>query len=86
MTQDKMRKIITACVTAATVLFVLLLSFLIYQWIRIAILNKKIEVAEADVAYWEEKVRLQEDELTDYQDELYLKWAYEELKALEGNK
>ncbi len=41
MTQDKMRKIITACVSAATVLFILLLSYLIYQWVTLSVLDKR---------------------------------------------
>ncbi len=86
MTQEKMRKLITACVTAATVLFVVLLSFLIYQWIRLATLNKKIATAEAEVAYWEQQVSLSENDLNKYQNETYLRWAYENLKALEGRK
>ena len=50
MTQEKMRKVITACVSAATVLFVLLLGYLVYQWVTMAILNKRIaEAEEAEV-------------------------------------
>ena len=53
MTQDKMRKIITACVSAATVLLVFLTCFLIYQWITIAVYNnriEKLEKANAEIA------------------------------------
>ena len=50
MTQDKMRKVITACVSAATVLLVFLMSFLIYQWISIGVYNRKIDKVEAKIA------------------------------------
>ena len=50
MTQEKMRKVITACVSAATVLLVLLFSYLVYQWVTIGVLNKRIAEAEAEVA------------------------------------
>ena len=48
MTQEKMRKIITASVAAATMLLVFLLTFLMYQWIQIAVNNKRIEDLEKD--------------------------------------
>ena len=86
MTQDKMRRIITACVSAATVLLVFLLGFLIYQWITIANLNKQIADAEAKVAYWEQECKESEGTAEFYEDEFYLKWALEELKLLEGKK
>lgn len=43
MTQEKLRKIITASVVAATALVVFLLGVLIYQWITFAVLNNRIE-------------------------------------------
>lgn len=86
MTQDKMRRIITACVSAATVLLVCLLSFLIYQWITIANLNTKIAEAEQEVAYWTEKNENAETDLEFYESELYLNWALGELEALKGQK
>ncbi len=86
MTQDKMRKVITACVSAATVLLVFLLSFLVYQWITIATLNKRIAKAEAEVAYWEQECERSEGTADFYEDEFYLKWALEKLELLEGKK
>ena len=43
MTQEKMRKVITACVAAATMLVVFLLAFVMYQVIEIAVKNKRID-------------------------------------------
>ncbi len=43
MTQEKMRKVITASAVAATLLLVFLLSFLVYQGIQSAVYNKRIK-------------------------------------------
>ncbi len=86
MTQEKMRKVITACVSAATVLIVFLLSFLIYQVISMAILDKKIEKAQGEVDYWTERVETAENDLDYYESEFYLNWALQELNALQGKK
>ena len=67
MTQEKMRKIITASVSAATLLLVFLLSFLVYQWITMAVLNKRIAKAEEQVAYYEEVIAKNEKDLSYYE-------------------
>ena len=67
MTQEKMRKVITACVSAATVLLVALLSFLIYQWTTIALYNKRIDALEQEIAQLEQALKNEEDALTYYQ-------------------
>ncbi|MBO5411502.1 MAG: hypothetical protein J6A38_00240 [Clostridia bacterium] len=86
MTQDKMRRIITACVSAGTVLLVLLLSFLIYQWITIGVYNKRIDKTKAEIAELEQQIDEQEKDLAFYKSELYLEWKYQELQSLEGKK
>ena len=86
MTQDKLRRIVTACVCAATVLLVFLLSFLVYQWITIATLNKRLVKAEAEVAYWTEQCELTEGTAEYYESEFYLKWALDKLTILQGKK
>jgi hypothetical protein len=83
MTQEKMRKVITACVSAATVLLVLLLSFLIYQWVTISVLNKRIAEAEAEVAYWEEIVAKGEEDERYFGSEEFYKQALIELQLLQ---
>ena len=50
MTQDKMRKIITACVVACTMLLVFLLTVLVYQWITIGVYNKRIQKTQTEIA------------------------------------
>ena len=56
MTQEKMRKVIAASVSAATVLFVLLFSYLIYQWITIAVYDARIRELEAENARLEQAI------------------------------
>ena len=62
MTQDKMRRIITACVSAATLLFVILVAFLVYQWIAGAVLDNRIEKLQRENARLEEVNK----EMSDY--------------------
>ena len=50
MTQEKMRKVITASAVAATLLLVFLLSFLVYQWIQVAVYNNRIKELEKETA------------------------------------
>lgn len=49
MTEEKMKKIIVACTSAGTLLLVFLLSFLIYQFITISVLEKRIEKREKEI-------------------------------------
>ena len=70
MTQEKMRRIITACVCAATVLLVFLLGFLVYQLVTINVLNNRIEATKADIVYYEEKIEEGKDDLEYYQSDL----------------
>ena len=86
MTQDKMRRIITACVSAATVLLVLLLSFLIYQWITIGVYDKKINKVEAEIASLEMQLENAESDAEYYQTQQWLMWKLEELELLKDKK
>ena len=86
MTQEKMRKVITACVSAGTALLVLLFAFLIYQWIAMDVYDKRINKTKADIATLEQQINDQEKDLEFYKSELYLEWKYQELQALEGKK
>ena len=65
-----MRKVITACVCAATVLLVFLLGFLVYQLVTINVLNNRIEATKKDIAYYEEKIEEGKDDLEYYQSDL----------------
>lgn len=56
MTQDKMRRIITACVSAATLLLTCLSIYLAYQWITIAVFNHRIDKLEKENTALEEQI------------------------------
>ncbi|MBQ8295931.1 MAG: hypothetical protein IJX87_05815 [Clostridia bacterium] len=86
MTQEKMRKVISASVAAATLLLVILLGFLVYQGIRGAVLDKRIAKLETEIAVLEEQLETGEKDVAFYESEAYLKWAIEELKALKGQR
>ncbi|MBR2329956.1 MAG: hypothetical protein IKA40_01795 [Clostridia bacterium] len=69
MTQEKMRKIVTACVVAATTLLVVLLSVLIYQWISYAVLCGRVDKLKAENAQLQEVIDKNEKDLEYYESE-----------------
>ncbi|MBO5737617.1 MAG: hypothetical protein J6S04_07385 [Clostridia bacterium] len=77
-----MRKVIAACVSAATVLLVTLLSYLIYQWVTMAILDKRIEKLETEIAQLEQVIAKGEMDLEYYSSEFYLREKSLELQML----
>ncbi len=79
MTQDKMRRIITACVSAATVLLVFLLGYLIYQWIAISNRNDEIEKLEFEIAQIERQIEESKEGVEFYESDLGLEYQYNEL-------
>ena len=74
MTQDKMRKLIVACAVAATLLLVLLLSVLVYQWIKIGVLNGRIEQIEQENARLEETIEQGEKDAEYYESIMGKEW------------
>jgi hypothetical protein len=86
MTQDKMRRVITACVAAGTFLLTCLSVFIAYQWITLAVLNHKEKKVQAEVNYWTEKCEQAETDLEYYESDLYKNYAYWELQISGGNK
>ncbi len=74
MTQEKMRKIITACVAAATLFLVILLSVLIYQWIKIGVLNSRIDKIEEENARLEESIEAGEKDAKYYESVIGKEW------------
>lgn len=79
MTQDKMRKIITASVSAATVLLVFLVGFVCYQWITMAVLNNRKEKLEKENARYEQMNMDMKDELSFLESEMGKDWlAFQE--------
>ena len=79
MTQDKMRRIITACVSAATVLLVFLVGYLCYQWITMAVLDNRMEKLENENARYEQMNTEMKDELSFLESEMGKDWlAFQE--------
>ncbi len=86
MTQDKMRRVITACVAAATVLLTCLTVYISAQWITIAVYDNKMKKVQAEIAYWTEAIEKAETDAEYYESDFYLKQAYMKLQMLENNK
>lgn len=86
MTQDKMRRVITACVAAATVLLTCLSAFIAYQWITIAVLNGKEKKLQNDIEKYEAILEQDKKDQEYYESDLYKQYAYWQLQILENNK
>ena len=86
MTQEKMRKVIAACVSAATVLLTMLLGYLIYQWVTMAVLDKRIDKLETEIAQLEQIIAMGEEDLDYYQSKFYLDQKLLELQMLQEKK
>mgnify|MGYP003458581742 CR=1 FL=1 len=74
MTQEKMRKVIAACVSAATVLFVFLLSYLVYQWVTLAVLDKREKELQAEIQKLQETIEKGTEEAEYYESVLGKNW------------
>ena len=74
MTQEKMRKVIAACVSAATVLFVFLLSYLIYQWVTLAVLDKREKELQAEIQKLQQTIEKGTEEAEYYESVLGKNW------------
>jgi cell division protein FtsL len=86
MTQEKLRRVVTAAVVAGTTLFVILLSVLIYQWITIAVYDKRIEEINEEIAALEQDIAEDERNLDYYSSDLGKFWLAIEKGFVEGNK
>ena len=74
MTQEKMRKVIAACVSAATVLFVLLFSYLIYQWVTLAVLDQREKQLQSEIEKLEQTIEKGTEEAEYYESVLGKNW------------
>ena len=86
MTQDKMRRIITACVSAATVLLVFLFGFLCYQWITRAVLNERTDRLEKEIAALEQSNSELEDYAAYLETDMGKDWLAFQMGFVKGNK
>ena len=84
MTQEKMRKLITAFVAAGTALLVFLLGVLVYQWITIGVNARREKKIKEEITRLEQQVAEAETDVAYYEGELY-KWLESiKLQDLEG--
>ena len=71
MTQDKLRRVVTAAVVAGTLLIVILIGVLIYQAIRINVLENRIETVKEEIQEYNEKKADAENDLEYYESDVY---------------
>lgn len=72
MTQEKLRRIVTAAAVAGTILIVCLLAVIGYQIVKIIVLNNRIKDEEAKIAELTEIVDKKEGDLEYYFSDWYL--------------
>ena len=68
MTQEKMSRMVTGIVVAATLLLVVLFSVLIYQWITFGVLDRRLRDARAEAAELAAKQEALQEDLEDLGD------------------
>ena len=78
MTQEKLKRVVTAAAVAGTLVVVCLLAVLLYQVIHIAVLNKRIKTVQNEIDYWTEMHETAENDLDHYLSDFYLDWAAHE--------
>ena len=86
MTQDKMRKMITGCVSAATVLLVFLIGFLCYQWITGAVYDNRIDKLQKEIAAIEQTNTEMGNELSFLESPMGKDWLAFEAGFVRDNK
>ena len=74
MTQEKLRRLVTASVVAGTTLFVVLLSVIIYQIATLVVLNKRTAKIEQEIADLEQSIEDEERNLDYFSSELGMFW------------
>ena len=78
MTQEKLKRVVTAAAVAGTLVVVCLLAVLLYQVIHIAVLNKRIKNVQKEIDYWTEMNETAENYLDHYLSDFYLDMAAHE--------
>lgn len=72
MTQEKLRRVVTAAAVAGTVLIVCLLLVIVYQIVRIVVLNNRIDKVEEEIQTQQEIKEQHENDLEYYLSDWYL--------------
>lgn len=78
MTQEKLKRVVTAATVAGTLVIVCLLAVIVYQVIHIAVLNHRIKETEKDINTYETQKETAENDLEYYLGDLYLEQAARE--------
>ena len=79
MTQEKMRKLITASVVAATTFVVFLLAVLVYQWITLGVLDTRKAKLEEENMLLQEQIEKGGDTAEYYESVMGKEWlAFQE--------
>ncbi|MBQ8885428.1 MAG: hypothetical protein IJY62_03570 [Clostridia bacterium] len=72
MTEEKMRRTVIAAAVAGTLLLVFLLSVIVGQLIRMAVLDKRIDRANDQIAEYTQVIEKKENDLAYFESELGL--------------
>ena len=72
MTQEKLKRVVTAAAVAGTLVVVCLLAVILYQVIKIVVLNNKIADSEAEISRLEEQRGNSKSDLEYYLSDYYL--------------
>jgi cell division protein FtsL len=79
MTQEKLKRIVTAASVAGTVLIVCLLAVIVYQLVTMAVYDNRIKKTEQEIADLQTQIAQCEDELEKEQLEFYYQQKLYEL-------
>ena len=63
MTQEKLKRVVTAAAVAGTLVVVCLLAVILYQVIKIVVLNNRIDKVEDSIEYYEKQLSENENNL-----------------------
>ena len=78
MTQEKLKRVVTAAAVAGTLIVVCLLAVIVYQNVHMIVLDNRIKKVEAETSYYEEQISKGENDLNYYLSDLYLEQAARE--------
>ena len=70
MTENKLRKMITGVAVAATLLFVCFFAYMSFQFVRIGVLNNRLQKVEQELATNQQILEEKSSELGYFQSEL----------------
>ena len=57
MTQEKLKRVVTAAAVAGTLIVVCLLAVIVYQIVHMIVLDNRIKKVEAETSYYEEQIK-----------------------------